>query len=615
MKYILILSIFFMIFSANSSKAEVETGFALDTDYNFKNHKNEKKIKYFFHKISSLIAPKLKDKINTTIQISFKDFKDSGELNNVCNISEKNKIIWGETDGKNKILLNRNLLTYIINNNGTDILPCLHGSFHRIATATIIHELAHIYDLNGKDIHSSSTDYKSLTGITRKRLRKRINKNLTRSPDIYEYKNTKEHFAVNLEYFFLDPDYKCRRPLLYSFFQKHFDFIPYPSGKCEINTNIDIIVNGKLQKFKLAPSRIYDIHYLHAGKAKPIMSRFGHSMFRIITCAPNRKEVSEKCLQDTSHHLVAGFVAMIGDISISNLKGLTGKYPVRLTITSLSAKIQEYTRQQLRDLTSVPLNLSKNKIDGFMKHLLSSNWEYKGKYYFLSENCATEAMKILRRVFPEDKTFKKKIRTPVSLYNLLVKKMKLTEFFNDNNKGTLIKNGYYFVSGSEKLSGCYNQLVKSFPDHGLNKNFYKFLKNTDTFTDVSQFVLNGGTNRDLACIIYLGKFESERRAKELLTDTYVSLFDSDSNWKTELKELIEYGNKIQFGGDKIEGYGIPLVNEIKVNANMDDFSKKYQNFQHKVSQKIEDIYPKKHNNLQRINIILEDLKTALLERL
>ncbi|HWU44490.1 MAG TPA: hypothetical protein VN132_13660, partial [Bdellovibrio sp.] len=43
-----------------------------------------------------------------------------------------------------------------------------------------------------------------------------------RSPDPYEMRSPREMFAVNMEYFLTDPEYKCRRPSLYRVLSKHF---------------------------------------------------------------------------------------------------------------------------------------------------------------------------------------------------------------------------------------------------------------------------------------------------------------------------------------------------------------------------------------------------------
>src|SRR5690606_5529710 len=107
-----------------------------------------------------------------------------------------------------------------------------------------------------------------------------------RSPDPYELSSPREFVAVNFEHFLLDPDYACRRPGLQRLFAAHFDWAPAATD-CA-STLPFVAVGGEsslLELLQLDPERVYEVHYLFAeANARP-MSRWGHSMLRLVVCA------------------------------------------------------------------------------------------------------------------------------------------------------------------------------------------------------------------------------------------------------------------------------------------------------------------------------------------
>lgn len=130
-------------------------------------------------------------------------------------------------------------------------------------------------------------------------------------------------FSSNFARFILDPNYRCQRPSFYQFFSYYFNTRPHTSNECQVNTTI--FMDDTKEEINLSPDRVYRVDYLLAGKGKGI-GGFGHSMFRLIVCAPFRKEVSEDCVHDTSHHVVLSYRANIDDIKSDVIKGLIGGY-------------------------------------------------------------------------------------------------------------------------------------------------------------------------------------------------------------------------------------------------------------------------------------------------
>ena len=84
------------------------------------------------------------------------------------------------------------------------------------------------------------------------------------------------------------------------------------------------------------------------------MSRWGHSMLRLVICAPGRARGPD-CRLDLQYHRVLSFRAFVGDVQISSWRGLTGSYPSRLFVLPLEQVIEEYTKVELRGLQSIPL--------------------------------------------------------------------------------------------------------------------------------------------------------------------------------------------------------------------------------------------------------------------
>lgn len=310
-----------------------------------------------------------------------------------------------------------------------------HGTLHQELVATLIHELTHFYDRAALWSEPQKSHYSHCqqqlkrlgrVGISeacrtqserqyslsddpqlldlagwnqqpgQRGQRSTENGYQVRNPDIYELSNPREFVAVNLEYFLLDPEYACRRPSLYRYFQQHFAWQPKNPACSEdyplINAGQDF---GRKPLLRLNPQRVYEVDYLIAEANQEWASRWGHSMLRLVICAPNRP-LGPACRLDLSHHLVLSFRAFVNDVQLSSWDGLVGEYPSRLFILPLDQVIEEYTRMELRSLASVPLKLSRTEIQHLVQRSIELHWSYDGTYYFLSNNCAVETLNLLR---------------------------------------------------------------------------------------------------------------------------------------------------------------------------------------------------------------------------
>ena len=273
----------------------------------------------------------------------------------------------------------------------------------RAALAALLHELAHLYDRTAAGGLSRDPRLLDLAGWQVAAAgpgRRARNDFRDRSPDPYELESPKEYVAVNLEHYLLDPDYACRRPAMAAHLDAHFGLPVQARPACADGLLFvgDDLRSDDPQRL-LDPARIYQVDYLLAeGNDRP-MSAWGHSMLRLVVCAPGRPRGPD-CRLDLQHHLVLSFRAFVGDVQVSSWRGLTGSYPSRLFALPMGQVIDEYTRVELRGLRSVPLALSRQEIDARAARAAQLHWNYDGRYYFISNNCAVETYKLLHDASP-----------------------------------------------------------------------------------------------------------------------------------------------------------------------------------------------------------------------
>ncbi|MCX2899053.1 DUF4105 domain-containing protein [Pseudomonas mandelii] len=344
---------------------------------------------------------------------------------------------YGQASLVSELDLNRNLLDSLTDGSAASKKTYRpHGTVRREMLATVLHELTHIYDRSRlwsgseRTLIQRCTRRNSSAGLIglpdecrgqndrrftisddprlldlagwqqyvgRRGEREQHNRQIARSPDIYETSSPKEFVAVNMEYFLLDPSYACRRPALYRYYKEHFGWAPAAKDTCAksfafLNAGNDF---AKQPLGQVDPERVYAVDYLLAEANQNWVSRWGHSMLRLVICAPGRPRGPD-CRLDLDQHLVLSYRAFVGDVQLSSWDGLVGKYPSRLFVLPLAQVIDEYTKTELRSLASIPLTLSRNEIEEVVEHAAEMHWSYDGNYFFLSNNCAVEGLKLLR---------------------------------------------------------------------------------------------------------------------------------------------------------------------------------------------------------------------------
>lgn len=281
-----------------------------------------------------------------------------------------------------------------------------------------------------------------------------------RSPDPYELESPQEFLAVNMEHFLLDPQYACRRPALAAYLSQHFSWTHPAQTPCSGLPWINAALQADEPPLGwLDPQRLYQVHYLLAEADDSWAGRWGHSMLRLVICAPGR-EPGPDCMLDLAHHLVLSYRAFVDDVQLSSWDGLTGVYPSRLFILPLEQVIDEYTRTELRSLSSVPLQLTPEQLKGLARQAVTQHWSYDGTYYFVSNNCTVETLKLLRSGSNHPQLTDLDSQTPYGLLRSL-RSRGLADLGPLRDATQALRLGYRFDSYRER----YQQLFAVARDH------------------------------------------------------------------------------------------------------------------------------------------------------
>ncbi|AEJ10704.1 MULTISPECIES: DUF4105 domain-containing protein [Pseudomonas] len=368
------------------------------------------------------LPPRFKQRLDRRVRVSWSDSMPADA--------------YGQASLVSTLELNRRLLPSLTDGSAaSERTQRPHGTVREELLATVLHELTHIYDrarLWPSAENSLITRCKRQQGtlgkvglpeecrgqaerrftlsddprlldlagwqqyVGRRGEREQHNGQFVRSPDSYELSSPKEYIAVNMEYFLLDPSYGCRRPALNQYLREHFGWAPQQEtcakGLPFINAGSDF---ARQPLGEIDPERVYEVDYLLAEANQNLVSRWGHSMLRLVICKPGRPRGPD-CRLDLDQSLVLSYRAFVNDVQLSSWDGLVGAYPSRLFVLPLGQVIDEYTKTELRSLASVPLKLNRDEIENLVRQAAEMHWSYDGNYWFLSNNCAVESLKLLR---------------------------------------------------------------------------------------------------------------------------------------------------------------------------------------------------------------------------
>jgi hypothetical protein len=470
-----------------STGSQAELRLALDSDA--LDSQQRQASQALLHEALAALPPRLKQRLDRRIKVRWRPLPAA---------------IYGRAGRFSGIELNAGLLAALSDGSAAQQQTGRpHGTVRRELLATLVHELTHLYDrarlwpteekrhLQRCRQHAASLGPVGLPetcrGQTDRRFtlsddprlldlagwpqrvgsrgqRERDNAQLARSPDSYELSNPREFVAVNLEYFLLDPSYACRRPSLARHFREHFAGWaparqqPCTDGHAYLNAGRDF---ARQPLGTLDPRRVYQVDYLLAEANQAWASRWGHSMLRLVICAPGRPRGPD-CRLDLDQHLVLSYRAFVGDLQLSSWDGLTGAYPSRLFVLPLAQVIEEYTKVELRSLASVPLELNRRQLEQLVTRAAEQHWSYDGDYYFISNNCAVETLKLLRSGSRHPRLQALDSILPNGLLDGLVARGLADRSVLDNPREAL-RQGYRFDSFRERYQAMFAVLQQRLP--------------------------------------------------------------------------------------------------------------------------------------------------------
>lgn len=293
----------------------------------------------------------------------------------------------------------------------------------RAALAAVLHEVAHVRDRADGSALSRDPRFRDLAGWQRQPLRpwRRGNAFTDRSPDAYETASPAEYLAVNIEHFLLDPAYACRRPALHAHLAAALGHVP---ASVDCAPGLPFVGGGDgdgdaaATLAVLDPARVHQVDVLLADRDGAGAGSFGHVMLRLVACAPGRPR-GPACRGDIEHHRVLSFRAFVDDVQLSHWRGLVGGYPSRLFVLPFGQVLDEYTKVQLRGLTSLPLALGDDEIAALLSRAATVHWSYDGRYAFVGNNCAVETWKLLHDALPRLAALPLRSVTPFGLQRRL----------------------------------------------------------------------------------------------------------------------------------------------------------------------------------------------------
>ncbi len=568
-------------------------------------------IQSYFQDVKNLLPQTIKTNISQVIEVRFEDLdsKRQGMKGLV-----KKKILQKK---KNISLIRLDLSILEMLKSPTSLVKSAHKTNQALANAVLLHEVMHLYDYQNlflgaeKEMNDTCIDQKKSKSLSRKEKRtcrrlkrkkytlsdsrlfsnlagwnalglvkkknKQHNRNYLRTPDRYELTNRQEFLGVNFEFFILDPEYKCRRPNLYSYLSKSLNVEPHSEYNCQTSTRVlmtsEALQGKEAAVIDLDPKRVYEVHYLFAGKGKAIMSRWGHAMIRIILCAPERTVVDQECLKDVAYHVVLSFRANITGTSMSYAKGMNGTYDSLMFLLPLKDVVKEYTQGEFRDVFSVPLKLDSDQKEQMMFTILSQYWAYRGAYYFASNNCANETLKMIRLGFKDDLHIQAMtVITPNQIFNRL-ESMNLGDMSVLEDRQKAISKGYLFEAAHKKLEQSYLRLVESGAKIDY-KNYEEFLQNsTASDREVILHHLQASQKsvdkrKRLASLFKIESFLFEKKQLELvsLLAKFINEQKRDNSLDPKieryLKDYQQLQNSLLAENIISTGYGIPLREEI-----------------------------------------------------
>ncbi len=526
-------------------------------------------IENFFRQVETLVPQSMKNRLNRSIPIEFvseASGSSSLQLPTCGLLSEEDKTVsesslkdqngmilgdsYGWTDAWGHVYLNRLLVPHILTGpEGSPSYPCGHKTLYRLIVATVLHELGHLYDFSpgifSDQLISGEPRFQRLMGWSRHGWHNHLGPNhrvWVRSPDIYEFFDLKEGFAVNLEFFLLDPEYECRRPALHAYLAEHFGG-GMTISTCGPNTKVHPharrggIDHGKV--VDLNPERVLEVHYLRTASKFAMDSRADRSMIRIVLCDPDRGELESDCLEDLDHQWGVSFAPLLSSGDWFSWQHFLHGLSPQLWIYPMKEVVEFFKDREGRDLESYPLRLSQVQKKNLIYRVLENYWSYLGrvgvrKSGFVGDNSSAETGHLLKGILSSAAMKGFVARNSVELKEKLVQ-LNLISSNRVKSPRDSEKSGLFFPSAEPEWNSAF-EFLKANLNAGIPRELFTWGALEDYLTHTAPVERSEVINQ----VTHLGDFYGKQKL-------YKSLLSLESRIEHRLSQELHGQIHLKFG--------------------------------------------------------------------
>lgn len=540
---------------------------------------------------------------NKTIKIKFTSLESRKILTNYCHSKSGYKLARLSFKGKTTILIDSQFKD-IIRNKKTEVKgECFYKTRYDLLIGTLIHEIAHVYDYNFK-INSITTEtaYRRSvrrensfdTGIYHRKKKMKLSRlpefetvssfndgslffssheyEFSNSPNTHEFTNSKEKFAVQLEFFAMDSNYKCREPNLYHYFTKTLGLTPQYQSNCR--TNSHVFTEDTKRKIEL--KNIFEAQLFISLPHKE-STPWGHSALLLKKCGSEL--VQGRCVEDKFEEIIVDYsMDAIIDFGKSDvINALLGNFNVRSKIREKGSYMEQFISHEGREFFFMKLKMNTHALKRLTNQIIKDHWNLWTPYVLYGNNC-THLVAQLLKIAKEDYSWNlAKILTPEGLLNDAISRNYTNENTGHNRSSGKIDKSNGFIEKAwaqiKKLNSFsyfedYNQfLQETTPSERVSLYEDEFSQNPNNkFKLISSGIvlekyLIGGIESNIPMAL---EMSSQIEKKQIVTIL---------NQMKKIKRKSLSWNLVQKG---LNSYGIPLSSEIvssdEFNSRIDEFN-------------------------------------------
>ena len=236
--------------------------------------------------------------------------------------------------------------------------------------------------------------------------------------DKREFESPERTLEANLDHFASDPEYPCRRPLMYEYLSRKLG-VDKPST-CSFATRI--LPEFSSEAFDLNPDEISEADFVFTAGSTSNRKHMGHVELRLVFCVGAIDEA--KCKEDPRRSVIVSYDAGSSVYILSAWSAwrfITKGYRSEFGLYTTNEMLREYTTLQFRPLFEVKLNLTQDELRRIALKALEDYWTHQGLFRFVSNNCVTALADFLMVARPGVKITRGMAFTPRMLARMLEK--------------------------------------------------------------------------------------------------------------------------------------------------------------------------------------------------